>query len=251
MTRLTPTAPHDQQASHELVPHDSHSNPTSVEIRLDDAKESDPSTINETISHYRIIKKLGAGGMGEVFLAEDTTLHRKVAIKFLSAEAAADERAKKRLTREAHAAAILDHTNICSIYEVGDEAGRSFIAMQYVEGETLATRIRNKPLDLSECLEIAAQVADALTEAHSQGIIHRDIKPQNIMLTASHQAKVMDFGLADVVHDRSLVDSEAVTESLLTEPGAIVGTLPYMSPEQVRGESLHPSLCAEQRPTLE
>ncbi|HSB10444.1 MAG TPA: protein kinase [Blastocatellia bacterium] len=194
--------------------------------------------IPERVSHYRILNKLGAGGMAEVFLAEDTSLHRKVAIKFLPAESTADERANKRLRREAQAAATLDHPNICSIYEVSEEAGRSFIAMQYLEGETLASRIRNKPLDLSDCLEIAVQVADALAEAHSHGIVHRDIKPQNIMLTARHQAKVMDFGLAEIIRDGSLVESEAVTVSMLTEPGAIVGTVPNMSPEQVRGETL-------------
>ena len=197
-----------------------------------------PSVIRERVSHYSILNKLGRGGMGEVYLAEDTKLGRRVAIKFLPEELVADQHARRRLVREAQAAARLDHPNICAIHEVGEEAGHGFIVMQYVEGETLATRIINKPLDLSECLEIAAQVADALAEAHSQGIIHRDVKPQNIMLNSRHQVKVMDFGLAEVIRDRSLVDNEAVTESLLTEPGAIAGTVPYMSPEQVRGESL-------------
>lgn len=176
--------------------------------------------------------------MGEVYLAEDTKLSRNVAIKFLTEGLAADEHARRRLVREAHAAAKLDHPNICTIHEVGEEAGRSFIVMQYVEGQRLADRIRNKPLELGECLEVAAQVADALAEAHSHGIIHRDVKPQNIMLTARLQAKVMDFGIAEVIRDRSLVESEAVTQSLLTEPGAIVGTVRYMSPEQTRGETL-------------
>ncbi|MFY9608028.1 MAG: protein kinase [Blastocatellia bacterium] len=194
--------------------------------------------ISATISHYRILQKLGAGGMGEVYLAEDTQLDRRVAIKFLRPESTADEQAKKRLVREARAAAKLDHPNICSIYEVAEEDGRSFIVMQYVEGETLASRMRNKPLELDECLGIAAQLSDALAEAHSHGIIHRDIKPANILLTARHQAKVMDFGLAKVVKERLLTDTTAETESLLTEPGAIIGTVPYMSPEQVRGEDL-------------
>ncbi|MEK6325768.1 MAG: protein kinase [Acidobacteriota bacterium] len=191
-----------------------------------------------SISHYRILKKLGAGGMGEVYLAEDTKLDRKVAIKFLPPESTADQQAKRQLVREARAAAKLDHPNICSIYEVAEEDDRSFIVMQYVEGETLASRMRNKPLELGECLGIAAQLSDALAEAHSHGIIHRDIKPANIMLTARHQAKVMDFGLAKVVRERSLTDTTAETKSLLTEPGAIIGTVPYMSPEQVRGEDL-------------
>jgi serine/threonine-protein kinase len=193
---------------------------------------------NETISHYRIVSKIGAGGMGEVYLAEDTNLHRKVAIKFLPAESIADEAAKKRLIREAQAAATLDHPNICAIHEVGEEDNHSFIVMQYIEGETLAKLIQRKPLDLRESLDIAVQVADALAEAHRHSIIHRDIKPQNIMITARGQVKVLDFGLARVVRERALIESSVETESLLTEPGMIIGTVPYMSPEQVRGEAL-------------
>jgi eukaryotic-like serine/threonine-protein kinase len=198
----------------------------------------EPLAPPEWVSHYRILNKLGSGGMGDVYLAEDTLLNRRVAIKFPRHASDDELRADRRLIREAHAAASLDHPNICAIYEVGEEAGHTFIVMQYVEGESLATRIRNGPPDLGECLEIAVQVADALAEAHSHGLIHRDIKPQNIIVTARHHAKVMDFGLAKIVLDRSLTNSEAVTESLLTEPGAMVGTLPYMSPEQVRGEEL-------------
>ena len=194
--------------------------------------------ISEPISHYRILKKLGAGGMGEVYLAEDTLLNRKVAIKFLPEDSIADPQAKKRLIREAQAAAMLDHPNICPIHEVGEEDGRSFIVMQYVEGETLADLIRRRPLDLRQFLAIAVQIADALAEAHSHQIIHRDIKPQNIMLTRRGQAKVLDFGLAKVVSPRLAADSEAQTASLLTETGAIVGTPAYMSPEQTRGELL-------------
>ncbi|MFY9608029.1 MAG: protein kinase [Blastocatellia bacterium] len=189
------------------------------------------------ISHYRIVSKLGAGGMGEVYLAEDTQLDRKVAIKFLPSESVADEQAKKRLVREAKAAGKLDHPNICAIHEVGEANGQSFIVMQYVEGETLASRIHRKPTELKESLDIAVQVTDALAEAHSRGIIHRDIKPANIMLTARGQVKVMDFGLAKVIHEKLSADSLAETESLLTAPGVIVGTVPYMSPEQVRGET--------------
>jgi serine/threonine-protein kinase len=234
----SPTAQRHQKAAQGLAPYDSHSSREAVEIKWGNVKESGPSPTNQTFSHYRIIKWLGAGGMGEVYLAEDTKLSRNVAIKFLTEGLAADEHARRRLVREAHAAAKLDHPNICTIHEVGEEAGRSFIVMQYVEGQRLADRIRNKPLELGECLEVAAQVADALAEAHSHGIIHRDVKPQNIMLTARLQAKVMDFGIAEVIRDRSLVESEAVTQSLLTEPGAIVGTVRYMSPEQTRGETL-------------
>src|SRR5213083_37425 len=142
-------------------------------------KESLPA--NKTICHYRILHQLGAGGMGEVYLAQDTRLDRKVAIKFLPAELAADERATRRLIREARAAAALDHSNICSIYEVGEEDGLSFIVMQYIEGASLASRITAKALGLREALDIAVQIADALAEAHSRSLIHRDIKPQNIM----------------------------------------------------------------------
>lgn len=202
------------------------------------AADQTESLTGQTVNHYRILQQLGMGGMGEVYLAEDTQLGRKVALKFLPADLVADEHAKKRLLREAQAAAKLDHENICSIYEVGEEDGRTFIVMQYVEGQTLASRIQREPMELKESLDIAVQVADALVEAHSHGIIHRDVKPKNIMLTARNQAKVMDFGLAKAVKERSALESEAETQSLLTEPGAIVGTVPYMSPEQVRGESL-------------
>src|SRR3989442_9271113 len=188
------------------------------------------------LGRYEIRSKLGAGGMGEVYLAQDAKLDRKVAIKFLPESLVADEQARKRLVREARAAAKLDHPNICAIHEVGEEDGRSFIAMQYIEGETLDARIKSKPLVLKEALTIAAQIADALSEAHSHGIIHRDIKPSNIMVTSRGQAKVMDFGLARVI--AGAVESEAETQSLLTTPGTIVGTMPYMSPEQVRGEVL-------------
>src|SRR5712692_3230706 len=167
------------------------------------------SVIQETVSHYRILKKLGAGGMGEVYLAEDTQLDRKVAIKFLPEESTADEKAKRRLVREARAAAKLDHPNICSIYEVGEQDGHGFIVMQYLEGETLDSRLRRKPLALHEIFDLAAQIVDALTEAHSHGIIHRDIKPQNVMITSRGQAKLMDFGLAKVARDRDASVSEA------------------------------------------
>jgi serine/threonine-protein kinase len=191
-----------------------------------------------TIGHYRVLRKLGAGGMGEVYLAQDASLGRNVAIKFLSHDSVADPQAKRRLIREAHAAAKLDHPNVCTIHEVNAESDHSFIVMQYLEGETLASRIRETPLDLIECIQIAAQVADALAEAHSHGIVHRDVKPQNIMLTSRNQAKVMDFGLAKVVTMPHLTASKDETESLLTGPGTVVGTLPYLSPEQARGDPI-------------
>ena len=157
---------------------------------------------------------------------------------FCRQNSTANEQAKRRLIREAKAAAKLDHPNICSIYEVAEENGANFIVMQYVEGENLASRIRQKSFEFKEALDIGVQVADALTEAHSKGIIHRDIKPQNIMLTARGQVKMLDFGLAKVIANKAVLESEAETQSLLTEPGAILGTLPYMSPEQVKGELL-------------
>src|SRR5437667_4882753 len=148
--------------------------------------------ISETISHYRILSKLGAGGMGEVYLAQDTKLDRKVAIKFLPESLVADQQAKKRLVREARAAARLDHPNICSIYEVSEEDDRSFIVMQHIEGETLDIRMKRQPFDFPESLSIAMQVAEALAEAHAHGIIHRDIKPANIIITPRGKVKVLD-----------------------------------------------------------
>jgi serine/threonine protein kinase/Flp pilus assembly protein TadD len=190
------------------------------------------------IKHYEILSALGAGGMGEVYLAEDKRLGRKVAIKFLPADVASDERAKQRLLREAQTAATLDHPNICAIYEVGQEGGYSFIVLQYIEGETLAARLRRGLPEVRESLAIAAQVADALAEAHSRGVIHRDIKPENIMLTTRRQVKVLDFGLAKVLRDPGTPEGGADTASMLSMPGMVMGTVPYMSPEQVRGEEL-------------
>jgi serine/threonine protein kinase len=199
---------------------------------------SEPLGVNTTLSHYRIVSKIGAGGMGEVYLAQDTKLNRKVAIKFLPESLTADEQAIKRLVREAQAAARLDHPNICTIHEVSEEDGRSFIVMQYIEGETLDSGMRRKPLTLSESLSIAAQVADALAEAHAHGIVHRDIKPSNIMITPRGKVKVLDFGLAKSINGDVAVDAEAQTATLLTQSGVVVGTVPYMSPEQLRGERL-------------
>jgi eukaryotic-like serine/threonine-protein kinase len=190
------------------------------------------------IKHYEILSVLGLGGMGEVYLVEDKRLGRKVAIKFLLAEVATDERARLRLLREAKTAATLDHPNICAIYEVAEEGGYSFIVLQYIEGETLGATLKRGLPAVRETLAIASQVAEALNEAHTRGIVHRDIKPENIMLTPRGQVKVLDFGLAKVLRDPAILECEAETGSMLSIPGMVMGTLPYMSPEQVRGEEL-------------
>ncbi len=186
------------------------------------------------ISHYRIIERLGAGGMGEVFLAQDVLLDRKVAIKMLPAKSIGNEQAKKRLFREAKAAATLDHPNICAIYEVGEEGDCAFIVMQYIEGRTLSSIIKNNALSPLEVVDIGTQAAEALAEAHSRGVIHRDIKPQNVIITPRGQVKILDFGLAKIVHDEQAMHTGAETESRLTDTGEIVGTVGYMSPEQLR-----------------
>ena len=195
-----------------------------------------PVTAGLQFGRYVIRGKLGAGGMGDVFLADDTQLGRRVALKFLKPETETDPHAQRRLLREARAAAILDHPHICSVYEVGEAAGRQYIAMQYIEGETLDARLRRSPLDLNEILAIAVQIVDAVGEAHAQGILHRDIKPANIIITTRGDAKVMDFGLAK--QDAPASTGGAETVSSLTHQGAIVGTAAYMAPEQVRGEPL-------------
>ena len=199
-----------------------------------------PIETGQQFGRYVIRGKLGAGGMAEVFLADDTQLGRPVALKFLPPETQADPLAQRRLLREARAAAILDHSHICAVYEVGETDGRSYIAMQYVEGETLDARLRRSTPELQEILAIAVQVVDALTEAHAHGILHRDIKPGNIMVTSRGHAKVMDFGLAK--HDPASASAPEAsrTMSAISRQGDIVGTAPYMSPEQARGELLDP-----------
>ncbi|HUS12257.1 MAG TPA: protein kinase [Pyrinomonadaceae bacterium] len=197
--------------------------------------------IAESIAHYRIIKKLGAGGMGEVYLALDTKLDRKVAIKVLAPDFIAEENLKKRLVREARAAAKLDHPNICAIYDVNEADSLTFIVMQYIDGEMLAEKMERKPLGVSRSLAIAEQAAEGLAEAHAHGIVHRDIKPHNIMITPRGQLKILDFGLAKQMSSIDTVDHEAATAQLLSKPGLVVGTMPYMSPEQVKGEPLDAS----------
>jgi eukaryotic-like serine/threonine-protein kinase len=189
----------------------------------------------EEISYYKLIKKIGSGGMGEVYLAEDTRLNRKVALKILPEAVAEDRKRLSRFLQEARLAANLNHPNICIIYEVDDATETPFISMEYVEGETLAHKIQSKTLDLPEILEITTQIADALDEAHRQGIIHRDIKSANVIINRRGQAKVLDFGLAKTVIEN--VSDEAATQAK-TEAGVLVGTVQYMSPEHALGKKL-------------